>query len=132
MEHVMTVIKSLADGNRLRAVAALIDHEELCACQITELLKVSGATVSRHLSILVNAGVLQSRKEGRWVYYRLAKNSDVELLNWVRSRVSDSAQIAADRKSLAAIMRGTPEDLCRKQRGDRCCPTPSEAPGDVT
>ena len=65
-------LKALADRNRLRIVAALADYEELCACQLTELLGVSGATASRHLAQLTASGLLASRKDGRWVHYCLA------------------------------------------------------------
>lgn len=122
MLSTLNVMKALADGNRLRTILALMDHDELCACQITELLQVSGATASRHLSILVNAGLLQSWKQGRWVYYRLAKDADAELLGWLRKQAKHSAEMTADQQALALIMQTTPEDICRKQRGETCCP----------
>lgn len=62
MEKVLSIMKALSDANRLRIVSALMAFDELCACQITELLQVSGATVSRHLALLVNAEVLESRR----------------------------------------------------------------------
>jgi len=73
MEQTLRITKALADGNRLRAVMALVDHDELCVCQITELLGLATATVSRHMSMLQSASLVTSRKEGRWVYYRLGK-----------------------------------------------------------
>jgi ArsR family transcriptional regulator len=67
MIQTVELFKALSDMNRLRIVVALGRYEELCACQITELLQVTGATVSRHLGVLQHAGVLKSRKEGRFL-----------------------------------------------------------------
>ena len=52
METTLEILKALSDKNRTRVVAALWRFDELCACQITEFLQVTGATASRHLSIL--------------------------------------------------------------------------------
>ena len=109
--------------NRLRIVAALGRHGELCACQITELLQVAGATVSRHLGVLRHAGLLESRKEGRWVYYRLAPPADTEpVFQWLENSFAESGQLQADFQSLEKIVGIGREELCRMQRGEECCP----------
>ena len=109
----LEILKSLSDLNRLRVVAALGRHEELCACQITELLQVSGATASRHLSILQHAGLLESRKEGRWVHYRLAPPADTDaLFSWLDASFAGSEQLQSDAKALERIVKITREDLC--------------------
>src|ERR1035437_9312376 len=66
----MAVAKALGDENRVRMLLALQDGE-LCVCQITELFGLAASTTSKHLSILYQAGLLDSRKEGRWMYYSL-------------------------------------------------------------
>ena len=71
MKNTLSLLKALSDKNRLRVVAALLSTHELCACQIKELLKITGASVSRHLALLIQVGLVDSRKKGRWVYYRL-------------------------------------------------------------
>lgn len=73
MRECMTVIKALADENRVRILMALRERE-LCVCEIIEFLGLAPSTVSKHLSILYQAGLLESRKDGRWVYYQLAGN----------------------------------------------------------
>ena len=84
MEPTLGIIKAISDKNRMRVVAALWRFDELCACQITELLQVSGATASRHMAILNKAGLVDSRKDGRWVYYRLRKPAGLEhLFKWL-------------------------------------------------
>jgi len=52
----------MSDKNRLRILNALLSHEELCACQITELLQIAGAAASRHLSLMVSSGILKIGK----------------------------------------------------------------------
>ncbi len=70
MREFMNLTKALADANRVRMVLALRERE-LCACQITELFDLAPSTMSKHLSILYQAGLVDSRKNGRWVYYSL-------------------------------------------------------------
>ena len=74
MRDLMTVIKALADENRVRVLMAL-GPKELCVCQIVELLGLAPSTVSKHMSILKQARLVDSRKEGRWMYYRLANST---------------------------------------------------------
>jgi DNA-binding transcriptional ArsR family regulator len=71
LREVLEIHKALSDANRLRALIALSDNE-LCVCQITELLQLAPSTVSKHLSILKQADLVEMRKESRWIYYRLS------------------------------------------------------------
>lgn len=119
----LEILKALADRNRLRIVTALGRYDELCACQITELLQVTGATASRHLSILQQASILDSRKEGRWIYYRLAPPAGTDLVfRWVEESVGNESQFRADDQALKKIVKIGREELCRMQRGEACCP----------
>lgn len=123
MNQVLSITKALSDGNRLRILMALCDYPELCACQITELLGITGATVSRHLSALVHAGLILSRKDGRWVNFRLAGQPGQEpLLTWLKTNLEPTDQACLDRTALSNIVARDPEDICRKQRVESCCP----------
>ncbi|RKX41830.1 MAG: transcriptional regulator [Verrucomicrobia bacterium] len=123
MIQTLEILKALSDLNRLRIVAALGRYDELCACQITELLQVTGATASRHLSVLQQSGVLDSRKEGRWIYYRLAPPVGTKaVFRWVNESTVSSKEIMADVQALEKIVEIGREDLCRMQRGEECCP----------
>jgi len=62
--------KGLADPTRLR-IAILMCDCELCVCDLTEILSLPQPTVSRHMSNLKVAGLVEDRRDGRWVYYRL-------------------------------------------------------------
>ncbi|HEY9035447.1 MAG TPA: metalloregulator ArsR/SmtB family transcription factor [Pseudomonadales bacterium] len=126
MDNTLTLLKALSDRNRLRIVLALTQYEELCACQITELLQVRGATASRHLSQLTGCGLLQDRKEGRWVWFRLLEaNRHQPLLHWLHSNTAASAEYRHDKQRLKQITAMDPAALCRQQRGETCCPSES-------
>lgn len=116
MDETLAFMKALADGNRLRVVAALMEHEELCVCQITSLLGITTPTVSRHMSILQAARIARSRKDGRWVFYGLDASFPGVLRRWLRTSLASSAAAAKDRKALASILSCPPEDLCKEQR----------------
>jgi len=77
------VFKALADGNRLK-ILKLLREGELCACELTVALSSSQSTVSHHLSVLKNAGLIKERKEGKWSYFRLSDGAVIELLIQVK------------------------------------------------
>lgn len=99
---------------------ALHHQGELCACQLIELLALAAPTVSRHMSLLTQAGLVTSRKQGRWVYYSLATSTDdpiiADALSWAISALEANPQIEQDRETLCRITACSPEDLCRQQR----------------
>lgn len=69
--------KALSDETRLRILYLLINsNTELCVCEFTDALEIPQYNISRHLKILKNAGLIQERKEGRWVYFGLTKEND--------------------------------------------------------
>ncbi len=82
------IFKALSDTNRLKIIK-LLKEGELCACELTVALSNSQSTVSHHLSVLKNAGMIKERKEGKWSYFRLSDGAIIELLN--------QAQLLTDR-----------------------------------
>jgi len=121
VEQTLNIAKALADGSRMRVIAALMSRDELCVCQITELLHLAPATVSRHMAILQNARLVQSRKEGRWVFYRLTAAIPGLLHQWLSDELADSEEIQLDRRSLQTILACDPDDLCRQQKNRKGC-----------
>ena len=116
--HVVQVARALADQTRLRVLCAL-RKGELCVCQITELVGLAPSTVSRHMSLLSGAGLVSSRKEGRWVYYRLPQEPDAQAaaaLRWALEAFGATDRARADERELRQITRRDPELLCRRQR----------------
>jgi ArsR family transcriptional regulator, arsenate/arsenite/antimonite-responsive transcriptional repressor len=118
MREFMNITKALADENRVRALLAL-RRGELCVCQITELFGLAPSTISKHLSILFQAGLVKSRKTGRWIYYQLpGKSAPVavwEALDWIDKALSDNPQIVEDDKQLKKILKQDPAELCKRQ-----------------
>ena len=64
------VFKAFCDENRLQ-ILALLRSGEKCACKLLEELQIGQSTLSHHMKILCDAGVVQGRKEGKWVHYSL-------------------------------------------------------------
>lgn len=128
MGNLLRLFSALSDHNRLRIIAALKEYSDLVACQIVELLGVSGATTSKHLSILMQIGLIDSYKEGRWVHYRLnrANHNYGQVIDWLEDQLYQTATIEKDRDALREIMAADREDICRKQRGEKCCPRKPE------
>ena len=86
MKEIIAIAKALSDENRVKALA-LLCNREICVCQIVDFLKLAPSTVSKHMSILKAAGLVESRKDERWQYYRLAKkgatSAVADILNWL-------------------------------------------------
>jgi ArsR family transcriptional regulator, arsenate/arsenite/antimonite-responsive transcriptional repressor len=118
MREFMNITKALADPTRVRVLLAL-RHQELCACQITELFGLAQSTMSKHFYLLKQADLISSRKNGRWVYYALpgseASPAVQAALDWVERSLTDDPRIAEDRKNLKKVLKCDPTDLCRKQ-----------------
>lgn len=123
MRELLAITKALADENRMRAVG-LLRHQELCLCQIVEVLGLASSSVSRHMSILHQARLVESRKEGRWAYFRLAEDDAPkaarEILERILVLLSSEKQIKADQKLLKAVLKIEPEELCRRQSQCKC------------
>jgi ArsR family transcriptional regulator, arsenate/arsenite/antimonite-responsive transcriptional repressor len=109
------LLKALADDTRL-ALSLLIHQEgELCVCELTHALALSQPKVSRHLAILKNANVLQDKREGQWIYYRI--HGDVP--KWLPQLLSD---MSLENKALLQPLSDTLEQMGdRPQRLKRCC-----------
>ncbi len=68
------VFRALSDPNRL-AVIDMIKYEEKCACKILEELHITQPTLSHHMKILCDSGLVNSRREGKWMHYSI--NADL-------------------------------------------------------
>jgi ArsR family transcriptional regulator, arsenate/arsenite/antimonite-responsive transcriptional repressor len=124
LQDVIALTKALADEHRLRILSMLMQTPELCACQIIEVFDLANSTISKHLSILRQAGLIQSRKEGRWVYYFLPASPLPEIqatLAWSRELLSTDETTQADQVRIQTILKLDPVELCRRQNGRECC-----------
>lgn len=106
MEKIYTdtakILKALSDPKRLR-IADMLSCGELCACQILEAFHVTQPTLSHDMKLLVEAGIVKDRREGKNIYYSL----DAEVLEELKNRL--------------AIMFGSkPECICNKNANCKC------------
>ena len=123
MRELLAITKALADENRLRIVAAL-KGRELCLCQLVELLGLATSTVSKHASLLHQAQLVESRKEGRWTFFRLADGEAPpavqETMATVLKSLDRDQQCKTDRQRLKELLKIDPEELCRRHGKCKC------------
>lgn len=114
MQTYLTITKALSDETRVRLLMSLRGGE-LCLCQVIEFLKLAPSTVSKHMTILQQAGLVLRRKEGRWHYYRLAgKDAPApvrQALRWTLTTLEAEPTIAADERQLCCVRAMDPADL---------------------
>jgi ArsR family transcriptional regulator, arsenate/arsenite/antimonite-responsive transcriptional repressor len=101
---VARLLKAVADGTRLRIVA-LLCQGELCVCHLQAALALSQPNVSRHLAILRAAGVVEARRDGGWVHYRLAPQSDRDCERQLQALVASFSRQPALRRNVARVMK---------------------------
>lgn len=104
---------ALGDRTRLRLLNILRDGE-VCVCYFTETLQELQPKISRHLAYLRQAGLVETSREGKWVYYRLAEPADEnaarvlrEVMNWLAT----DEQMQQDRARLLQINCCEPENM---------------------
>lgn len=118
MRELMAITKALADETRVRLLLAL-QGKQLCLCQLTELVQLAPPTVSRHMSILKQARLVSSHKQGRWMYYHLpgkdATPAVEQIIEWAFRCLTKDRRIAEDRARLKAILKIDPSELCDGQ-----------------
>lgn len=137
MPSTLDITKALADESRLRLLMLLRDGE-LCLCQLVEVIELAPSTLSKHLSLLHAAGLVERRKEGKWHYYRLAAAPRVrpttpstrrgargtqgntpplaavvkDALDWVTRHMADEPVVTQDVCRLKRTLKRDLEDLC--------------------
>ncbi len=104
MQEILNIFKALSDETRLR-ILKLLEHGELCVCDIFSALDMIQPKVSFHLSVLKEAGLIKDRKAGRWVHYSLDDSDMLRrfMLHTVIERVSEDV-IRDDRERLRAFL----------------------------
>ena len=104
MNFEVEVFKALGDNNRLRIVCMLAVRE-LCVCEINAVLNISMSTISSHLKVLRNAGIVKSRKDGRWIIYRLDRSNQFisDVVSVIISSMKNSETVAGDAKKLKTV-----------------------------
>jgi len=99
MRKYIEFYKCFTDTTRVRILHLLMKaNSELCCCELTDSLEEPLYNISKHLKILKNAGLVEEREEGRWVYFCITKNSDQfkESLLKTISYISDTQKFKKD------------------------------------
>lgn len=108
IKNIEKIIKALADKNRLRMVYLLNEKQDLCVCEITDIIGLSQPTISSHLRLLENADLIESDKDGLWVNYNINSRSGLfsrKLVEMICKDLRKDKQIISDLKKLKAIDR---------------------------
>jgi len=126
---ITAVARAMGDEGRVR-VLGLLKGGELCLCQIVDILGLAPSTVSKHMSVLRQAGLIEQRKEGRWHFYRLASGRGAapmvrRALKWVMSSLENEPTVAADAKRLCGLCRKKPAEWTKCYRGSSAQETSS-------
>ena len=113
LESAIDVARALGNPARLRTVA-MLRSGDLCPCQITEVLGLAASTVSLHLKELRRAGLVNERKQGRWVFFTLSGDPLVQA--WITAAlgpIAQDPQLTADRELIDDLRRLPVDDLCK-------------------
>jgi DNA-binding transcriptional ArsR family regulator len=105
LSSVASIGKALDHPLRVRALAAL-KNRELCVCELIQLFGLAASTVSKHMKVVADAGLVDRRRDGKWTYYSLPKNPDPAIdhaLALVMSMVDDDPVVAKDRKQISTL-----------------------------
>jgi ArsR family transcriptional regulator len=106
------MFKALGDETRVRIIA-LLSHGELCVCHLEDALGLSQPGVSRHLAVLRAAGVVESRRTGTWVYYRLAPQTDATCQRQLAGLARSFAKQEVLRRDVERLLRVKGPGSCK-------------------
>lgn len=124
MQDFVNVMKALSDPGRV-AIVMMLQQREMCACEIIPRLGLAQPTVSRHLKILVDAGLILGRKEGIWVHYRLPEKSGKPYIAALLERLPEWLAPSPEVQALVQdIAKENPCSTGSKATG--CCPRQDE------
>ncbi|MBW1894708.1 MAG: winged helix-turn-helix transcriptional regulator [Deltaproteobacteria bacterium] len=112
MKDFIKVAKALSDPNRVKIIK-MLQHKTMCVCELTAALTLAQPTVSKHLKILEDAGLVDFRKDEKWVNYYLADGKEspyaASLLGNLKHWLEDDPELEVLIKKLPEIKR---EDIC--------------------
>jgi ArsR family transcriptional regulator len=114
MKELIKVMKALSDPSRVKIVK-ILQHRVMCVCEIQAVIKLAQPTISKHLKILEDAGLVNSQKEGLWVNYYLADGNSspyaATLLGSMKHWLDEKSDIVDLVEILPSINR---EEVCKK------------------
>ena len=75
MYDTVKMLKAIADGNRFRIFNLLMDNGETCACELLKDFNISQPTLSRHMKVMVDSGLITARKDAQWMKYSVNQDA---------------------------------------------------------
>jgi len=105
MEKIIQRFKAMGDENRFRILMLLLERP-LCVCELLEVLDIKGGTLSAHLKILKNAGLINHEKDGRWIIYSISTDDNIIFLKQIEQELEDNNTIQNDKIKIGKISRG--------------------------
>lgn len=104
LTETVKILKALADKNRIR-ICIMLQEKELCVCQLNQILKnIAISTLSNHIKILHNAGIIKQRKSGKYIFYKLTDNPEIhKIINIITRPTLQDNIIKNDFKILKTI-----------------------------
>lgn len=106
MDKEVSILKVLSEPTRLRLAALLAGQTEVCVCQLAAAVSEPEYKVSRHLGIMRSAGLVEARREGTWMHYKLAEPTcpfQTHLWSFLAGGFDDHPMITADREKLKQV-----------------------------
>jgi len=105
MNAFLNIFKALSDENRLR-ILLMLKQRPLCVCEMHEVLLIALSTISAHLKLMKNTGLITDEKDGRWVIYRLSENIFLhELLGKLEKELQSDPTVQNDKAIISRITR---------------------------
>lgn len=112
MKYITKILKSLSDESRIRILNLLLNTEELCVCDMQKILKISQTKVSRHLSYLKNADLVQDKRIGMWVVYSISNNQDKYISKLIEDLKNIFSKIPQLQKDLIELDKAIKTGTC--------------------
>lgn len=104
MDNLVIQLKALGDENRFR-IMMMLRERPLCSCELLEVLDIAGGTLSAHLKILKESGLMSQDKKGRWVQCSISNDNAAALLGFLSQRIASTELFKQD---LALIRQKSP------------------------
>jgi ArsR family transcriptional regulator len=114
MRELLKVFKAAGDKNRLR-ILKMLEQKNMCVCELAAALGITQPSVSKHLSLLKEAGLVTDERGGQWIDYRLCREQVNQyaplILKQLKAWVNDDPCVKHDIKTAASLCR---QELCKK------------------
>jgi ArsR family transcriptional regulator len=113
MQNIIKLLKALSDPTRLRIMLLLV-KEELCVCELETVLAMEQSRLSHALRALSNAGLIEERRGGRWIFYKGSANLPHTLAAYLEDSMRENPDISKDRRNARKLIESA------KPSGKRC------------